>query len=90
MWRIFPDIIGLIGVALIAIAYIQIQTQKKQQDTAPLSYSVMNLCGSAMLLFSLCFNWNLAAVIIQLIWISISLFGIWRWRQYRSFIKKEK
>lgn len=68
------DIIGHVGVGLIVLSYflLQLNTITSEQ----LSYSTMNLLGAIFLLISLCYNFNLASVVIEFFWIAISLFGI--------------
>jgi hypothetical protein len=48
-----------------------------------LLYSVLNMMGSSMILFSLFFEWNLASAIIEGAWVLVSLFGI-----VRYFVKR--
>ena len=76
----FADIIGTIGVALIVLVYLLLQLEKI--DPKALSYSLINFIGSIMILYSLIHTWNLASVIIEVFWIAISLFGVYKY--YRS------
>lgn len=69
-----PNIIGLFGVSLIVIAYLRIQTH--QWKASDFIFPLTNLIGAICILFSLLFNWNLSSVVIELIWITISLFGL--------------
>lgn len=68
------DIVGIIGVVIILISYILLQFEKMKAKS--IAYSVMNLVGAVLILYSLLFNWNLASVVIEIFWILISLFGI--------------
>ncbi len=68
------DVIGLIGVFLILVSYILLQLERIKAKS--LSYSVINLVGAILILYSLFYNWNLASVIIETFWIIISIFGI--------------
>lgn len=43
-----------------------------------LCYQLLNLAGALCILFSLLFNFNLASVILEITWISISLIGIYK------------
>jgi hypothetical protein len=70
----FPDIIGISGVTLILITYFALQIEK--MDPKGLLYSLMNLIGSSMILYSLFYTWNTASFIIEIFWIAISLFGL--------------
>ena len=72
--NMIPDIIGLVGISFILGMYFLLQIGKL--DSRDKAYSLGNLFGSACLLFSLFFNWNLSAVILQCCWIAISLYGL--------------
>ncbi len=77
-----PNIIGIIGVAMILSGYFFSQTHDKFTKT--IYYSSLNLLGAILILFSLFYHWNLASVIIEIFWILISCLGIIR------FIKRRK
>lgn len=70
------DLIGLLGVTILLIAYFLLQSGKL--TTTHLWYSILNLLGALMILYSLFFDWNLSAVVIETVWALISVFGIWR------------
>ena len=71
-----PDIVGGVGVVLIIFSFFLLQIGKLQATSV--SYLLLNIAGSLMMLFSLYHNWNLASVIIELLWLSISLYGLVR------------
>lgn len=76
------DIIGTTGVALIVVTYFLLQIEKiKSTD---LSYSVLNMLGSLMILISIFKNWNFASFLIEFFWILISLIGV-----YKSLLTKK-
>jgi hypothetical protein len=77
------DIVGFFGATAILLAYFFLQAKKMSADG--LVYSVLNLAGALLILFSLTYAWNLTAVFIEIIWTGISLFGIIRW--YRTTYK---
>ncbi len=77
MNNIIPDIVGVVGVLLILSAYFLLQIGKMKVDF--FSYSFLNFIGSIMILFSLGFNWNLAAVLIEGSWALISAYGIYKY-----------
>lgn len=77
MLEYFDDVIGMIGVAIILSTYFMLQIGRLKSDT--LRYSVLNACGSSMILFSLFFEWNLPSVIIETAWVIISLMGVVRY-----------
>ena len=71
------DIVGTIGVILIIFAYLMLQLQKL--SSTDISFSIINITGSLLILYSLLFHWNLASVIIEVFWILVSLIGIYRY-----------
>lgn len=70
----FYDYIGIIGVVLVLISYMMLHLEKMKSSS--LSYSVSNLVGSILILYSLYYDFNLSAVIIEIFWMLISIFGI--------------
>ncbi len=72
----FPDLIGLIGVALILIAYAGVQSGRL--PAADWRFSAVNAAGAALILVSLWFTFNLASFVIEIAWLVISLWGLWR------------
>ncbi len=72
----FFDIVGLLGVAAIILSYMLLQAEILKPNQ-PI-YSVLNLMGALLILFSLFFNWNLSSVVIEIFWILISIFGLAR------------
>ena len=69
-----PDLAGLVGVAAILGASALLQLGKLAVR-APL-YSLLNLVGSALILLSLVYAFNLPAAIIEGAWVLISLYGL--------------
>ena len=77
----FYDTLGIIGVVIILIAYFALQIEKLSvQDWR---YSAMNAFGALLILISLVFSFNLASFIIEIAWLAISLFGLFRAFQTR-------
>ena len=70
------DVIGLIGVTLMLIAYFMINTHK--MTVKQLSYQLLNFVGAGLVLFSLYFNWNMSAVVIEIVWMLISVMGMYK------------
>ncbi len=73
---LFPSIIGMIGAALILAAYALLQTGRMTTDG--LWYTLINLGGSLMILFSLFFDFNLPALFIEVVWITVSVIALAR------------
>ncbi|MEN8148070.1 MAG: hypothetical protein ABFR02_10700 [Campylobacterota bacterium] len=78
----FEDIIGTLGVAVIVITYFLLQVERMRSDD--LLYSLLNIIGSVMILFSILKNWNFASFLIEIFWILISLIGVYK------FVKRRK
>lgn len=75
------DVIGLFGVALMIAAYALLQSGRL--PAASPWFSALNGAGAALVLLSLAFEFNLAAFIVELFWLVISLYGLWRWSRRR-------
>jgi len=76
------DIIGSFGVFFVVIAYFLLQINKLSSKN--ISFSIMNVIGSSMILYSLIYNWNLASVMIESFWIIISFIGIYNSLKYTT------
>ena len=72
----WTDFIGNIGVALILVAYLLLQFERIDSRKVP--YSLMNGAGAALILFSLYFDFNLSAFVIEFFWLLISVIGLLR------------
>ncbi len=68
--------LGIIGVGLIVLAYFLIQTGKI--TSTDISYPLLNLIGATLHLVSLYRFYNLPSVVIEIFWIAISVYGIYR------------
>ncbi len=77
MYIFEPDIIGMVGALLVVFAYALLQLEKMASNS--LAYSLINLIGSLLLLYSLYFNWNMPSVLIEIFWLFISWFGLIKW-----------
>ncbi|WP_457560579.1 CBU_0592 family membrane protein [Caminibacter sp.] len=76
------NIIGIIGVFLIILAYFLLQSRKVTFDS--LTYLLLNLFGSIGILISLYKEWNFSAFLIQVFWIIISIYGIFKTLKHRK------
>lgn len=68
------DFIGSIGVGVIILTYILLQTEKIKSES--LSYSLLNGLGAGLIVFSLIFDFNFSAFVVESLWVLISLYGI--------------
>ena len=75
-WGWIPDVVGLLGVAGVLGAYVLLQSGRWRQEET--RYSLLNAVGAAGILFSLAFDFNLSAAMIELAWLVISLWALFR------------
>lgn len=68
------DLIGFMGVACVLGAYFSLQAEWLKSDD--LRYLTINACGAVLLIVSLLSTMNLASMVIEICWLSISVFGI--------------
>lgn len=71
-----PDVIGCLGTLVVLFTYTLLQTRKLSPDS--MLFSFLNLAGALMILVSLLYCWNLAAVAMEISWVIISGFGIFK------------
>ncbi len=71
------DLVGNLGVVCILLSYLLLQLDKL--DLKSLSYSLINAVGAVLIIVSLIYNFNLSSMVIELVWLSISLFAIARY-----------
>jgi len=72
----YADFVGMAGVVITLIAYLAISTGRISSDT--FKYQGLNCIAGLMLLFSLYFHWNTPTVIMESLWVLISLIGLIR------------
>lgn len=82
----WTDVVGIVGVATIIIAYLALQLGKI--DGRSLLYSSANAIGAALVLVSLWFDFNLSAFVIEGFWVVISLIGLVRGLRKRALQRK--
>ena len=70
------DLVGCLGAACLLVAYFLNQAGRlKSEDWR---FPAVNLAGSALVVVSLYYHFNLPSVVIEVFWSSISLYGIRR------------
>ena len=72
----WPDVVGIAGVIMILTAYFLHQSGRLGR--LHLSYQVLNTLGATCILFSLYFDFNLSAALVEGAWLVISLYGLWQ------------
>ena len=70
------DPIGIVGVILLLLAYFALSTGRIASNS--MNYQIMNCVAAILILFSLYFHWNTPSVIIEIVWILISILGMVR------------
>jgi len=70
------DGIGIAGALAVLAAYLLLQLGRLARSDK--SFLLLNLFGSAGILFSLAFRFNLSATLIEGAWFAISLYGLVR------------
>ena len=73
MAQIIGDIVGITGVLIIVVAYILMQIDR--MDAKGFLFSLLNTIGAIFILISLLYSWNLASFVMEVIWLSLSLYG---------------
>jgi hypothetical protein len=71
-----PNVLGIIGSAIVIAAYFAVARGSIAADSKP--YYVANLVGAALIFASLWWAWNLPAAIVEIFWGAISAYGLLR------------
>lgn len=74
LWISFPDLIGCLGTFIVLVAYALLQAKKLAADSP--FFSFLNLLAAIMILISLYYAWNFAAVMMEISWGAISVYGL--------------
>ncbi len=69
-------------------AFFLLQIEKLKSES--LSYSLLNGVGALLVLISLIYSFNLAAFILEIFWLAISLIGVWRYFKKRNSVVATK
>ena len=77
-----PDIIGLIGVALLIGTYALLQFDRI--DPKGFWYIFNNMIVAVLVTVSLLYNWNLASMVIEVFWFSLSVYGLYKFYRQRK------
>jgi len=70
------DVIGVLGAAAVLAGYLLLQLGRLKRSDR--SFLLLNLFGSAGILCSLAYKFNLSATLIEAFWFAISLYGLVR------------
>jgi hypothetical protein len=75
------DIAGLIGSVIVILAYFATQAGWFSANDPRFAWA--NLIGAALIIASLTMAWNLAAFVMEIFWILISVYGLARYYSRR-------
>lgn len=70
------NLLGLFGVVMTLVAYLLLNMRKLSSQG--IRYSTLNAIGSALVIYSLLYAFNLSAFIMEFIWLLISLHGMYQ------------
>lgn len=70
------DLLGTFGVAVIVVMYFLLQTGRMGADHP--AFSIGNAAGAGLMLISLAVAFNLSAVVMEVFWLLLSLYGLAR------------
>ena len=70
------DLLGVIGSLIIIAAYFA--TQRGWVEASDWRFPLANLIGALLILLSLMVAWNLAAFVMEVFWLAISIYGLVR------------
>jgi hypothetical protein len=82
---VWHELVGLAGVALVLLAYFGLQSGRMRGDG--LVFQVANTLGAGAIALSLVYDFNLSAMVIELCWIAISIYGLVRGVRTRAAAK---
>jgi len=72
---VLADVIGLLGSALMVIAYAYSNIARPMNYTL---FNLLNLIGSLLLIASLAVHFNMASMALEIVWSMIALFGLFK------------
>ena len=76
MMMSLPDGLGLFGVLLTLIAYLLLNIRKI--NSRSIEYAGLNIVGSTLIIYSLYFDFNLSAFAMEICWLLISVYGLYK------------
>lgn len=73
----FVDWVGVLGSFMIAGAYLAVS--RGLVDAEKPAFNAMNLAGAVFILISLYFRPNAGAILIEVLWVTIALYALFRY-----------
>jgi hypothetical protein len=68
------NVAGVLGAVLVIVVYFA--TQQRWLSAEDWRFPFANLLGAGFILVSLMADWNLAAFVVEVFWVLISLYGL--------------
>jgi hypothetical protein len=68
------NVAGVVGAVLVILVYFA--TQQRWLSAEDWRFPFANLLGAGFILVSLMADWNLAAFVVEVFWVLISLYGL--------------
>jgi hypothetical protein len=68
------NVAGVLGAVLVIVVYFA--TQQRWLSAEDWRFPFANLLGAGFILVSLVADWNLAAFVVEVFWVLISLYGL--------------
>jgi len=72
----FPDAVGVVGFVLVLSSYFLVQAERLEARSV--RYQSVNMISCIFIIYSLLFDFNLPAFLIQVCWFFVSLYGLSR------------
>jgi hypothetical protein len=82
---VWHELVGMAGVVLVLLAYFGLQSGRLRGDGV--LFQLVNILGAGGIAVSLLFDFNRAAMAIELSWIAISIYGLMRGIRTRAAAK---
>ncbi len=76
------DLVGNVGVVMVLLCYFLAQAGRLGPED--LAYSLLNGLGAVLIMISLAYTFNLSSFIIEVAWLSISVYGLMRYYARRQ------
>ena len=73
----FIDWLGVLGSLMISGAYLAVS--RAWVDATKPAFNILNLIGAALVLLSLYYRPNAGAILIEVMWVLIAAFALFRW-----------
>jgi paired small multidrug resistance pump len=68
------DSVGLVGVFITLVAYFLLNIRKLKSQS--FTYTGLNALGSMLIIYSLIYDWSLAAFVMECCWFLMSCYGM--------------